>query len=272
MDVCPPLCHTRSCCLWFRSHAAELGARLADLHLENQKLGEALRKGAGTVGTGFCGPAGVGGVMPQPREGLTCVDAEGKSISPETSRSGAVNTVNATVRWRHTRIRKPGTVSRSPNPVMWFPLHLTAWKHVCQGCPGFLHGTLPRQMGHGAQDGTLTSSLLRASCDVSSASGFQYFHPMTSDNPRAANVVTLLSRVADTRNRWPRICCAGFWSLCCDMPALDGQVPPDPSPVRTLCKDQVLLVNPSCPFKPQAAQFRICSAFGELPAGDHDKA
>ncbi|ELK12206.1 ketosamine-3-kinase isoform X1 [Pteropus alecto] len=34
------------------SHAAELGARLADLHLENKKLGEALQKGAGTVGRG----------------------------------------------------------------------------------------------------------------------------------------------------------------------------------------------------------------------------
>lgn len=43
------------------SHAAELGARLADLHLENQKLGEALRKGAGTVGTGFCGVLRAGG-------------------------------------------------------------------------------------------------------------------------------------------------------------------------------------------------------------------
>lgn len=54
MDVCPPLGHTCSCCLWFHSHAAELGARLADLHLENQKLGEALRKRAGTVGMGLC--------------------------------------------------------------------------------------------------------------------------------------------------------------------------------------------------------------------------
>ncbi|XP_036766665.1 ketosamine-3-kinase [Manis pentadactyla] len=34
------------------SHATQLGAQLADLHLENQKLGEMLRKEAGTVGRG----------------------------------------------------------------------------------------------------------------------------------------------------------------------------------------------------------------------------
>lgn len=38
---------------WFHSHAAQLGAQLADLHLENQKLGEVLRKEAGTVGMDF---------------------------------------------------------------------------------------------------------------------------------------------------------------------------------------------------------------------------
>lgn len=35
---------------WFHSHAAKLGAQLADLHLDNQKLGETLLKEAGTVG------------------------------------------------------------------------------------------------------------------------------------------------------------------------------------------------------------------------------
>ena len=34
------------------SHAAKLGSQLADLHLENQKLGEGLLKEAGTVGKG----------------------------------------------------------------------------------------------------------------------------------------------------------------------------------------------------------------------------
>ncbi|XP_072796044.1 ketosamine-3-kinase isoform X1 [Vicugna pacos] len=34
------------------SHAAKLGAQLADLHLENRRRGEALRKEAGTVGKG----------------------------------------------------------------------------------------------------------------------------------------------------------------------------------------------------------------------------
>ncbi|KAK2498809.1 hypothetical protein MC885_018391 [Smutsia gigantea] len=40
------------------SHATQLGAQLADLHLENQKLGEMLRKEAGTVGmnSGLQGP------------------------------------------------------------------------------------------------------------------------------------------------------------------------------------------------------------------------
>ncbi|XP_037347850.1 ketosamine-3-kinase [Talpa occidentalis] len=33
-------------------HAAQLGGQLADLHLDNKKLGEALQKGAGTVGHG----------------------------------------------------------------------------------------------------------------------------------------------------------------------------------------------------------------------------
>lgn len=42
----------------FHSHAAKLGAQLADLHLANKKLGETLQREAGTVGTGLCGPRG----------------------------------------------------------------------------------------------------------------------------------------------------------------------------------------------------------------------
>lgn len=38
------------------SHAAKLGSQLADLHLENKKLGERLLKEAGTVGKGLCEP------------------------------------------------------------------------------------------------------------------------------------------------------------------------------------------------------------------------
>ncbi|XP_006869537.1 PREDICTED: ketosamine-3-kinase [Chrysochloris asiatica] len=37
---------------YLSSHAATLGAQLADLHLENQRLGEALRKESSTVGRG----------------------------------------------------------------------------------------------------------------------------------------------------------------------------------------------------------------------------
>nr|KAF6415699.1 fructosamine 3 kinase related protein [Molossus molossus] len=37
---------------YLSSHAAKLGAQLADLHLENKKLGEALQKEAGRVGRG----------------------------------------------------------------------------------------------------------------------------------------------------------------------------------------------------------------------------
>ena len=37
----------------FHSHAAKLGAQLADLHLENKRLGETLQKEAGTVGMGL---------------------------------------------------------------------------------------------------------------------------------------------------------------------------------------------------------------------------
>lgn len=38
---------------WIHSHAAKLGAQLADMHLQNKKLGEALQKEAGTVGKAF---------------------------------------------------------------------------------------------------------------------------------------------------------------------------------------------------------------------------
>lgn len=70
--------------------------------------------------------AGARGVTPQPQDGLTRVDPEGKDISPRASR------VNATVCGRHTCIRKPGTISRSRNPIMlWVPLHLTPRKLVC---------------------------------------------------------------------------------------------------------------------------------------------
>ncbi|VFV26977.1 ketosamine-3-kinase-like [Lynx pardinus] len=37
---------------YLSSHAAKLGAQLADLHLENKRLGETLQKEAGTVGKG----------------------------------------------------------------------------------------------------------------------------------------------------------------------------------------------------------------------------
>ncbi|KAF5921458.1 hypothetical protein HPG69_012507 [Diceros bicornis minor] len=40
------------------SHAAKLGAQLADLHLKNKKLGETLQKDASTVGMGLGGPQG----------------------------------------------------------------------------------------------------------------------------------------------------------------------------------------------------------------------
>ena len=47
-----PICAT---CLvvpfWFHSHAAKLGTQLADLHLDNKRLGETLQKEVGIVGT-----------------------------------------------------------------------------------------------------------------------------------------------------------------------------------------------------------------------------
>lgn len=53
-----PICAT---CLvaafWFHSHAAKLGTQLADLHLDNKRLGETLQKEAGIVGTAV-GPRG----------------------------------------------------------------------------------------------------------------------------------------------------------------------------------------------------------------------
>ena len=42
---------------WFHSHAAKLGTQLADLHLDNKRLGETLQKKAGIVGTAV-GPRG----------------------------------------------------------------------------------------------------------------------------------------------------------------------------------------------------------------------
>ena len=40
------------------SHATKLGTQLADLHLENKRLGEKLLKEAGTVGKRLCEPKG----------------------------------------------------------------------------------------------------------------------------------------------------------------------------------------------------------------------
>jgi hypothetical protein len=56
------LCYLCVICLvaafWFYSHAAKLGAQLADLHLENKKLGETFLKEAGTVGKELGGSQG----------------------------------------------------------------------------------------------------------------------------------------------------------------------------------------------------------------------
>ncbi|VFV26976.1 ketosamine-3-kinase-like [Lynx pardinus] len=43
---------------YLSSHAAKLGAQLADLHLENKRLGETLQKEAGTVGECLAGGLG----------------------------------------------------------------------------------------------------------------------------------------------------------------------------------------------------------------------
>ncbi|XP_025230117.1 ketosamine-3-kinase-like [Theropithecus gelada] len=72
------------------SHAAKLGAQLADLHLENKKRGETLLKEAGTVGMALRGPwvllprggrsarVGSGGAVQQPWEGRTWADARAR--------------------------------------------------------------------------------------------------------------------------------------------------------------------------------------------------
>lgn len=96
MDVYLHLCEHLVAAFWFHSHAAKLGAQLADMHLENKKLGERLRKEAGTVGKTF-GPGGTlprGGHLdlmgvwvgscPSPLSGgQTCVDASGRECQPQ---------------------------------------------------------------------------------------------------------------------------------------------------------------------------------------------
>lgn len=95
-----PICAT---CLvaafWFHSHAAKLGIQLADLHLDNKRLGETLQKEAGIVGMAV-GPRGH---PPQPDRGRhlasmgvwaelccccggqTCVAATGKECKPKAA-------------------------------------------------------------------------------------------------------------------------------------------------------------------------------------------
>lgn len=84
---------------WFHSHAAKLGTQLADLHLDNKRLGETLQKEAGIVGTAVgprghpphqaeedtwpvwvCGQSCAAAVC-----GQTCVAATGKECKPKAA-------------------------------------------------------------------------------------------------------------------------------------------------------------------------------------------
>lgn len=96
MDVLSSCVTCSVAALWFHSHAAKLGAQLADLHLENKRRGETLQKEAGRVGMTSCGPRGtpprgghwalmgawVGLCHSHVSEGQTCVDAKGKECQP----------------------------------------------------------------------------------------------------------------------------------------------------------------------------------------------
>ena len=81
-----PICVTRLVAAFLsHSHAATLGVQLADLHLDNKRLGETLQKEAGTVGTG--GPEGPPAGRPLPLWGWGHT-AAGKEWDPMPARLG----------------------------------------------------------------------------------------------------------------------------------------------------------------------------------------
>lgn len=77
------------------SHAAKLGSQLADLHLENKKLGEGLLKEAGTVGKG---PSLEKGLQPAWAHGwgnaVACADAKARVGTLRLHICCAVNTMD----------------------------------------------------------------------------------------------------------------------------------------------------------------------------------
>lgn len=167
------------------------------------------------------------------------------------------------------RALEDGDYSQVPHPITsWFPLRPAPRKHVRQGSSGFPHGAFWDRRDTGFRMAPSHPAFFEIRATLAPRVSSRIFVPcclITHVQP----MCSLCSA------EWPTPETDGR-DLPCWVPepvlgqsCARRQAPSDSSPARTLCKGQVLLVNPSCPSEPQAAQFlRICSAFEDLLAGD----